>query len=251
MAIKFTTTGQTATSSGLKILIHGESGSGKTTLLGTTGEPTVIISAEGGMLSLAKMNMPVIEVSSMADMREAYAFLQTPQGKQFRWVGLDSVSEIAEKILAAEKRNAKDPRKAYGEMNDQLWDLVRGYRDMPDRDVVFIAKQERMKDDSTGITSHLPSLPGKSASQGIDYFFDEVFALRVDRNPADPSQSVRYLQTGRDFQYAAKDRSGALAHFDWSSFLRRCGSPALRCPKSTDRSWYTVRWAALQRSSST
>ena len=214
MSIKFSTTGQSSILNGIKALVHGESGAGKTTLLGTTGEATVIISAEGGMLALARQNIPVIEVSTMADMKEAYAFLQSPQGKQFRWVGLDSISEIAEKILATEKKSAKDPRKAYGEMNDQLWELVRAYRDMADRDVVFLAKSERVKDDATGVTSHLPSLPGRSASQGIDYFFDLVLALRVDRNPANPAQTVRYLQTGRDFQYAAKDRSGALAHFE-------------------------------------
>ena len=37
----------------LKILIYGESGSGKTTLAGTINEPTLIISAEAGLLCLS------------------------------------------------------------------------------------------------------------------------------------------------------------------------------------------------------
>lgn len=215
MAIRLTTTAESANFNGLKVLVHGESGAGKTTLLGTTAEPIVIISAEGGMLSLARQNIAVIEVRSMADMKEAYAFLtQSQQARHFNWWGLDSISEIAEKILAYEKAHNKDPRKAYGEMQDQLWQLIRAYRDTPGKNIVFTAKTERNKDDSSGITSYTPSLPGRVASQGIDYFFDEVFALRVDRNPADPSQTQRYLQTNRDAQYAAKDRSGALALFE-------------------------------------
>ena len=46
----------------------------------------------------------------------------------------------------------------------------------------------------------------------VAYLFDEVFALRVEKDAeGNPS---RWLQTGADLQYSAKDRSGALNLFE-------------------------------------
>ena len=57
-----------------------------------------------------------------------------------------------------------------------------------------------------------PSLPGQRLGQGIGYLFDELFALRVERDPE--GQPTRWLQTGSDKQYQAKDRSGVLDLFE-------------------------------------
>ena len=48
MAIRLSTTRDSARDNGAKFLVHGPSGAGKTVLCGTTGAPTVIISAEAG-----------------------------------------------------------------------------------------------------------------------------------------------------------------------------------------------------------
>lgn len=211
MAIRFTTTDQEAKINGLKCLVHGPSGAGKTTLLGTITEPLMIISAEGGMLSLGGKTIPVSVIDTIEDLNILHGWvLNDPQFAQFRWIALDSISEVAEKILAAEKALARDPRKAYGEMQDQLWSVIRKFRDLPGRNVVFTAKQERVGD--TGF--HQASLPGNKAGQGVDYFFDEVFALRAETDPNDSSKKVRALQTGLDDKYAAKDRSGGLDFFE-------------------------------------
>ena len=54
----------------LKMVIYGEAGSGKTRLAATTGEPTVVISAEGGLLSLRDHAITAIEVKTIADVGE-------------------------------------------------------------------------------------------------------------------------------------------------------------------------------------
>lgn len=210
MSIRFTTTNAAAQINGIKVLVHGLAGTGKTMLCGTTGEPTVIISAEAGLLSLARTNIPVIEVSSLADMHEAYRFLtQSAEGQQFKWVCLDSISEIAEKVLAEEKRKAKDPRQAYGALIEEMWSLIRAYRDLQGRDVYFSCKTDKSKD-ASGAILYAPDMPGNTLGQGIGYFFDEVFCLRAERDAADPQKVSRFFQTGRDHMYEAKDRSGAL-----------------------------------------
>jgi len=213
MAIKLTSTAQAARDNGLKLLVHGPAGSGKTTLCATTGEPTVIISAEAGLLSLRGHDIPVIEVASVADVHEAYRFVtESADAQEFRWVCLDSISEIAEVCLSHEKRVAKDPRQAYGALADQMGQLIRAFRDLPGKNVYFSCKQARQQDQTTGATLYFPSLPGQMLGQGISYYFDEVMALRVE--PDAEGKPVRWLQTGRDFTHEAKDRSGALDMFE-------------------------------------
>lgn len=213
MAIKLTSTKQSVRDNGIKILVHGPAGAGKTVLCGTTAAPTVIISAEAGLLSLREKDIPVIEVKSIDDVHEAYKFVtESGEGQQFQWVCLDSISEIGEVCLAAEKKGAKDPRQAYGALAERMGELVRAFRDLPGRNVYFSCKQERAKDEQTGAMLYYPSLPGNTLKQGIGYFFDEVFSLRIERDPE--GNPYRVLQTARDFNYEAKDRSGALDMFE-------------------------------------
>ncbi len=212
MAIKLTTTREAARSNGVKILTYGQAGAGKTTLCATTGGTPIIISAEGGLLSLRASDIPVIEVSSIADVHEAYAFLMSPEGAHFDWVCLDSISEIAEVVLNAEKKATKDPRQAYGALTEQMTDLLRAFRDLPGRNVYMSAKQERTKDELSGAVLYGPSMPGQRLGQGLPYLFDEVLCLRIEKDAE--GKTVRALQTQPDFQYGAKDRSGALDAFE-------------------------------------
>lgn len=209
MAIKLTSTKEAAKNNGIKVLTYGQSGAGKTSLCGTTSGKTVIISAESGLLSLRGHDIPVIEVTSIADVHEAYDFISnTPEGQSFEWVCLDSISEIAEVVLANEKKASKDARQAYGALAEQMTALIRAFRDLPGRNVYFSCKMEKMKDEMTGALLYSPSLPGAKLGQGISYFFDEVFVLRAEKG--EDGQLVRMLQTQGDYQYVAKDRSGCL-----------------------------------------
>lgn len=212
MAIKLTTTRQAAAINGVKLCVYGAAGAGKTCLSATTGGNPVIISAEAGLLSLRDSDIPVIEVASIADVQEAYLYLRdSAEAAHFDWIILDSISEIAEVVLSAEKKLSKDPRQAYGALQEQMHDLVRGFRDLP-RNVYMSAKMERLKDEQTGAMLYAPSMPGAKLGQALPYFFDEVFCLRLE-NDADGNPQ-RWLQTQPDFNYTAKDRSGALSPFE-------------------------------------
>ena len=213
MAIRLTTTKEAAQRNGLKICVSGQAGSGKTMLCATTGAPTVIISAEAGLLSLRGHDIPVIEVQSIADVHEAYKFIsESADASCFEWICLDSLSEIAEQVLSHEKSINKDGRAAYGELSVQMAELVRAFRDLPGKNVYMSAKMERTKDDMTGAMLYGPSMPGAKLAQSLPYFFDEFFILRVEKD--DDGKPTRWLQTGPDFQYTAKDRSGCLDQFE-------------------------------------
>ena len=125
---------------------------------------------------------------------------------------LDSISEIAEVVLAYERSQTKDPRQAYGQLQDQMNALIRKFRDLPRYNVLMTCKQQRMSDDLAGTTMYMPAMPGAKLAQNIPYLFDEVFALRVERD--EEGKAYRVLQTNRDAQYEAKDRSGKLDLFE-------------------------------------
>lgn len=201
---------------GIKILVHGLAGSGKTVLCCTAGEPTLLISAESGLLSVrdAPKNVKGVEVSTIQDLYDLYDWLvedsEKPEGPRFKWVALDSITEIAERVLSYEKGLNNDPRKAYMNMQDEIMKILRKYRDIPHYHVVMSCKQVRGEDE--GKKLYLPMMPGQKLGSELPYLFDEVFALRVE---TDENQEVyRVLQTNRDAKYEAKDRSGALDFFE-------------------------------------
>lgn len=209
MAIQLKST-KNAAHNGVKILGYGRAGVGKTTLIRTLPKP-IIISAEGGMLSLAGSDIPYLEVSTIEELQEAYSYVS--ESNDFESVAIDSISEIAEVILNAEKKTAKDPRQAYGAMQEQITDIIRAFRDLPGKNVYISAKQERTQDD-TGRLIYSPSMPGQKVGQALPYFFDEVFSVRADKDSE--GNMVHYLQTSTDGIYEAKDRSGKLEFYEES-----------------------------------
>ena len=206
MAINVKTTGSLA-ANGVKVLVYGQAGAGKTSLIKTLPSP-IVLSAEGGLLSIQDADLPFIEISDMATLQEAYKWLtEANEAKAFKSVALDSISEIAEVVLNAEKKATKDPRQAYGAMQEQMADIIRAFRDLPGRHVYMSAKLEKTQDEM-GRVLYAPSMPGNKTGQALPYFFDEVLALRVEKDSEGGTQ--RALMCDSDGLWLAKDRSGKL-----------------------------------------
>lgn len=206
MAINVKTTGSLS-ANGVKVLVYGQAGAGKTSLIKTLPNP-IVLSAEGGLLSIQDADLPFIEISDMETLKEAYQWLtQSDEAKGFKSVALDSISEIAEVVLNAEKKATKDPRQAYGAMQEQMADIIRAFRDLPGRHVYMSAKLEKTQDEM-GRVLYAPSMPGNKTGQQLPYFFDEVLALRVEKDSEGNTQ--RALMCDSDGLWLAKDRSGKL-----------------------------------------
>ena len=209
MAITLKRTGGQASFVG--ILVYGQAGSGKTSLIKTLPNP-IILSAESGLLSIADAALPYIEIDSIDTLREAYLWLtQSDEAKGFESVALDSISEIGEVCLASAKKTAKDPRQAYGELAETMGEVIRSFRDLPNRHVYFSAKVEKTQDDM-GRVLYAPSMPGAKVGQSLPYFFDEVLALRIERDAEGIVQ--RALMCESDGLWQAKDRSGKLSTWE-------------------------------------
>jgi hypothetical protein len=210
MAISLRRTSDVALS-GVKILVYGQSAAGKTTLIPTLPDP-IVLSAEGGLLSIKDSNLPYITIATMDDLREAYAFLRdSEEAKAFQSVAIDSISEIAEVVLNAEKKTSKDPRAAYGNMQEQMADLIRAFRDLPGRHVYMSAKMEKATDEM-GRVMYSPSMPGQKMGQSLPYYFDFVFAMRVEKDSE--GQPMRALMVESDGLWQAKQRGGKLSAWE-------------------------------------
>jgi energy-coupling factor transporter ATP-binding protein EcfA2 len=205
MAIQLKNTADVS-ANGVKVMVYGHAGAGKTTLAATMPRP-IIISAEGGLLSIKDAGLPYIEVNSMESLREAFEYVSGEHGAEFESVVLDSISEIGEVVLIHEKAVNKDGRAAYGEMAAQMTSIIRSFRDLSGKHVLMTAKVEKAQDE-TGRILYSPSMPGSKVGQQLPYFFDEVLALRVEKDAEGVSQ--RALMCDSDGIWLAKDRSGKL-----------------------------------------
>jgi len=206
---KLKSTAQLGTLNGCKVLCYGNSGTGKTRLIASAPAP-IILSAEKGLLSLRQFNLPAWEIKTLADLVEAYNWLKSSaEARQFATVAVDSASDVAEVLLNAELRATTNGQRAYGQMADKLVGILRDFRDLDGKNVLFIAKQEYSADGVTGAKMFQPSFPGKQLSQQVPYFFDEVFQLH-NFGKDEHGRESRWLRTQPDAQNQAKDRSGAL-----------------------------------------
>lgn len=222
MAISLKTTGSLS-ANGVKLLVYGAAGAGKTSLIPTLPQP-IVLSAEGGLLSIQDADVPFIEIASMDELKEAYTWLtESKEAQGYQSVALDSISEVAEVVLNHEMRKNKDGRAAYGEMNTTMNELIRAFRDISGKHVYMSAKLDKSQDEM-GRMLYGPSMPGKSLTQGLPYFFDEVLALRVEKDAEGLPQ--RALMSDSDGLWLAKDRSGKLGAWetpDLGAIIKKIG----------------------------
>jgi len=198
----------------INAVVYGASGIGKTVLCATAPSP-IILSAEGGLLSLAEPEIlkqygeiPVIEINNVDEVNEAFEWLEkSKEAKKYQTICVDSLSELAEKLLVERMEANKDGRAAYGEMANLMTLSIRGFRDLPFH-TVFTAKEKKVTEEATGVTTFQPSVPGQVLLNNLPYFFDEVF--RMDYIKVKGNQ-FRALYTEGTRRFVAKDRSGKLA----------------------------------------
>jgi len=183
---------------GLKFLIYGPSGSGKTTLIKTAVNP-IIISSESGLLALSDVDIPVIEVTTEAQLEEAYQYALI--GK-YDTICIDSISDIAESILGEFKIKFIDGRQAYGKTNDIISRYIRLFRDIKGKNVYITAKE--IKVEVNKVVLMQPMMPGATMTTNMPYYFDLVMRLEANR------KGERMLHTSASFTQVCKDRSNKL-----------------------------------------
>ena len=192
--------------SAIKGVVYGPAGWGKTVLCSTAPTP-LIISAEMGLLSLRGLDVDYVEVHSIEEIGEAFLMIAEPETCQYETVCLDSVSDVAECMLAELKPQFTDKRQAYGEMADKMLKLLRALRNLSHINVIVTAKARHIVSD-IGVSSFVPSCPGQVLPEAIPYIFDLMMPIKIGK--LEDGSTYRFLQTQPSLKWAAKDRSGLL-----------------------------------------
>ena len=210
MAIKILSTKDVHTN-GIKLVLYGASGTGKT-VMGSTAPNPIFISAEKGLLSLASKDIPYIEVKSLKSLDEAYKYVIK---SEYDSIIIDSLSEVTQTVLDQTKKTMIlesqtgkiDARQAYGKIAESIGNMIRNFRDIDGKNVVFIAKERKMENEDGSITFEA-YLPGQVLPFDLPYLVDEVLCLQISK------KGERFLQTQPDRKRICKDRSDKLDEFE-------------------------------------
>jgi len=209
------------------LLVYGESGSGKTTLARTIKRPTLIISAEGGLLSLHGSDIDYVDLTvddenqpitdrakRLKKLEEIYRLLTLPEyQKRYEWIYIDSLSEIAQNVVEALRKEfpeGKDALKMWGSYNQKMRGLIKSFRDLPHYNVAMTCLSGVDKDENNQRFTTV-DMSGKISTQ-LHQYFDEVFYLFVKdvESPKGGTARERLLLTEKTETVFAKDRSGRL-----------------------------------------
>lgn len=203
-------------------LVSGESGIGKTSLAKTLPEPeseTLIISAESGLLCLSGTDIPVYEINpneTWKSITEIFDYLTTDEAKKkFKYLFVDSLTEIAQLVLAELKRDPKlsDPKNAFplwGQYADRMIKIIKVFRDFRPYSVVFTCLTTTEKDGLELVDQF--SMPGQSVKENLKAYFDLSLHYKVFTD--DNGVKHRKLITDVSESPLAKDRSGFLDSYE-------------------------------------
>ena len=146
----------------IKMIVYGRAGAGKTTMIRTLPGRPLVISAESGLRSLRTSNIDFIDITKddsgnvlpECDRRnrlvEVYGWITSGNAKDFKWIVLDSFSEICEVVIAEMRKKyditvkRQDTRPMYQEAFHILRMITKAFRDLPNHNVMLTALSEQV-----------------------------------------------------------------------------------------------------------
>jgi hypothetical protein len=192
---------------------------GKTTLAKTIKESTIILSFEGGTLSLSDADIAMIDctvdeagktLSEKDRLKKLFDALEWLGGdeakKKYKCVFVDSITEIGDcllKVLEPQFEGNKNKFEIWQVVAKKMENIIRTLRDIPHYDVVFTALEKAPReDDKSGVIR--PALPGQAATTKLQAALDEIFRYTF-------AEGARVLQCQAAPGVMAKDRRGKLS----------------------------------------
>lgn len=207
----FKSTKEVSTSRFIAVIV-GESGVGKTSQCRHLPEKeTLIISAEAGLLCLHGTDYAVHEVKTSDDLYEIYEYLTNDEPPKFKYVFIDSLTEIMKIILEEKKADPKyaDPkflRNMYGDYGEDGLKLIKVFRDLTKYSVIFSCLCDFEKVGMEMVEQY--NIPGNMINKDLKSLFDLVLHMKSYTDEA--GENKRVFLTNQSMSRLAKDRSGKL-----------------------------------------
>lgn len=203
-------------------LIYGPAKIGKTRSIITAPTP-LICSVDKGLESIRDANLPYHPVNSYADYIKFEQMIGQGCAQGHQSVFLDDLTELAEMFLAERKPHHKNLMQAYGELNDEMMRVIRFWRAQTTFTSIIICKQERIKEEATGLMLYAPEIPGKAVAPKLPYLFGTVLHMELYTDPETGTVS-EVVRCKKNDQCDAGDRSGKLAPIEfvnWTNLINK------------------------------
>jgi hypothetical protein len=208
---------------GVKCLAYGPPGSGKTPLVNTAPRPVMLVT-EPGLLSMRNSNVPCWTGESTAKIEEFFKWaFESREMNNFDTIAVDSVSQMAEIVLAETFAKNRDGRKAYGDMSKQVMEWLDGIYFMQQKHVWLTAKQTSYEDVTYSLApgTGMPIaqskkkfthyFPGQDLNVKVPHRYDEILHVGTATINGARHRVIRCWPTD---EIMARDRSGNLAEYE-------------------------------------
>lgn len=187
-----------------RFMVYGYSGIGKTKLIGTLPGKVLVLNTDKGLLTLAGMDVDYASANSWKEVIDFLNYMKTDEAKKkYKFIVFDSVSAMMDLLYMELSENKKlggfDLWREYGGFVTKFFRVLRDQQDYHTLSLFEAIDKE----DDAGLAVKAFGVQG-SVGGRIPNFFDEVFALRMDKS------GVRMLQTASSPGWIAKDRSQSL-----------------------------------------
>jgi hypothetical protein len=172
-----------------------------------------MLACEPGTLSLRNVsNVPAWDAYTYPRIKEFFDwFFQSNESKTFDTLCIDSLSQLAEIVLAHFLPMHKDPRKAYGDLSQTTMKWVNDLYFRPETNLYLICKQITVDENGT---MKKPYFPGQDLNVKIPHLFDEIWHIAPALVPGAGPKPVTAVRCHPSFDIMARDRSGNLAEFE-------------------------------------
>lgn len=199
----------------LNVVVYGGYKVGKTRLSLTTGEPTLVISVEDGMLSCAgEDSVDFVELKKHSDIKAFIKdFREDKSGvyAKYKWLFLDTITELGQNLYPPLKEKmdkeaiangakGSDGRQVWGKFGEMIGDIVKDMRSLPVNTCILAHPAEKEVD---GIEKRTVDVYGKTGARIIGWI-DEILYMHLDEDGKEV-----FLTKSTD-RTVAGDRSGKL-----------------------------------------
>jgi hypothetical protein len=186
----------------LKVLLQGPPKSGKTTFI-TTAPNVVIASCEAGLMSIAHLDVPYVEVDGTDKLQSLEMVLRddTLRAQAAKKLGMEKIETVAidtldawqemlKKEILAENRRTQMQQADWGTLKERMATILKRFTTLP-VNVIFTVHTSTTQDEESRLI-YAPALQGGIKDEIAGYVDFSLLAFRQRETDAKGAAKVKY-----------------------------------------------------------